>query len=155
MSRKKKSPTPGAPAYVFNPNAAEERKEREEKLLRSAGYVKAPLEELARLEAKADEILAKDHADLIAEVKRNTELIEQIYKDLRQPSNDPAYLEKLQRVEQVRNNLANKITLLHLVPDKDKLWISAAFSHADGETCARLMAEHFEASVQRYDETTQ
>lgn len=79
-----------------------------------------------------------------------TNRLEEIAKETLQPRNDPEYLAALQARDKTREAIANKIDMLHLVPDLDKTWISAAFSHADGEEVARLMQEHFEAKLHRH-----
>lgn len=105
------------------------------------------------LETQADEILRQNNEDLVDLIKRNTELMEQIGRDLLQPRNDPHYLQALQARDKVREQIANKVAMLHLVPDptRDKTWVSAVFSHAEGEEMARLMSEHLEAPIQRYE----
>ena len=100
------------------------------------------------LEAKADEILAKDREERwLGEISA----LRECYEQLKMPSNDPEYLKRLQTTEACRNAIANQVETVHVVPDGNKTWIGIGLTnprhHADALEVARKMGEHFEARV--------
>jgi hypothetical protein len=109
--------------------------------------------EAARLELQADAILEKDREERwLQEIAA----LRECYEQLRKPSDDPEYLQRLKDVEAQRNAIANKIQAVHIVPDKLKTWIAVGLtnpnSKADAHDIARRMGEHFEARVISHDD---
>jgi DNA-binding protein H-NS len=137
----------------FNPNAASERAEREDKLLERVGYRKVGVEQLERLELEreADAILRKADHDLLAAMAENVEALRVGFEAIKLPSNDPEYLKRLQVTEAQRNAISNKIETVHIVPDNGKTWIGIGLTnprhHADALEVAQQMGEHFECRV--------
>ncbi len=115
----------------------------------------------AELEAQADSILSQDNDGMqrqleMAEViKRNTELMEQIQRDLIAPNNDPVYRERLEACRQLRDDIANVIETVHLVPDGRKHWLGLGLTNptnrAQAEEAVRRLGEHFEAKIIRHE----
>lgn len=104
------------------------------------------------LEAKADEILRKDKEDLLAQIAKNTEMLERIQAELLQPRNDPHYLQKLQENEANRNAIANKISQIDIVPDGNKSYLGVGrFTHGDARELALLLSSHFEAKIRQHE----
>lgn len=107
-----------------------------------------PRKSPSELEAEADAILAKDREERwLGEIAA----LRGCYEELVKPSNDPEYLKKLKATEATRNEIANKIASVHIVPDNGKTWIGVGLTnprhHADALEVARMMGEHFEARV--------
>lgn len=147
MARKKQQQIPHR---EFNPNAAEERKAREDAMLARHGYVKLSKDEHARLlEREADAILAKDQLAAIAE---NVELIREGFESLKLPSNDPEYLKRLQTSDAQRAAIANAVEAIHIIPDEGgKTWIGVGLTnprdHATALETAKRLGEHLEARI--------
>jgi len=113
------------------------------------------------LEAQADSILAADsdrmrrELEMAEVIKRNTELMEQIQRDLIAPNNNPAYLANLEASRRLRDEIANVVASVHLVPDGKKHWLGIGLvnptNRAEAEEAVRKLGEHFEAKIIRHD----
>ena len=103
------------------------------------------------LDAQADELLRQSDHALLVSMAENMEAIRAGFDQLKLPSNDPSYLQKLQTTEACRNAIANQVETVHVVPDGNKTWIGIGLTnprhHADALEVARKMGEHFEARV--------
>ncbi len=116
-------------------------------------------EQSPELEAQADKLLAEAEHDrkMLSAVLENTQTILDGFAQLKLPSNDPEYLKKLQDHDRNRSAIANSIGALHVYsdPDKGETWIGVSVVNrrhtASVIETARLMGEHFEAKVIKYD----
>ncbi len=133
--------------------------DRAERRGRQQGFKAARAEIPAGLSVLGDEILRRDNERMERELemtdllKRNTELMEQIHKDLIKPSDDPEYLKRLQANEAERNAIANKINQIDIVPDGLKSYVGVgSFNHDEAKELSLLLASHFEVSKIRQHE---
>lgn len=105
----------------------------------------------AELEAQADELLRKADHDMLEAIAANVQTLCEGFAELRQPSNDPEYLKRLQTSEAQRNAIANKVHSVGVFPDGYETWIGVSVGNrrnqADVREVARLLGEHLEAPV--------
>lgn len=104
------------------------------------------------LEAQADAIVAKADYDLLVSMNEKMDALVAGYESLKLPSNDPNYLQKLQRNEAQRNAIANAVDSIHIVPDEGgKTWIGVGLTnprdHATALETAKRLGAHLEARI--------
>lgn len=160
MARKKQHKVqPGPPKWEKielegAKDSLEGRKEREHKLLESVGYRKVKIEDLEaqELERKADEFLANADRDTLAAILENVQALREGMETLKLPSNDPAYLERLQASVRLRDEIAARLTQVDLVPDGGKVYIGVgSFLPHVAEELGRQLATHFETKLRKHD----
>ena len=153
MARKTQKPTPLRP---FNPNAAEERRQREHKLLESVGFRKVKIEDLERqvLAAEADRMLRDADRATLEALAANVQALCDGMAALKLPSNDPEYLRRLQINDAARSAIANRLTQVDLVPDGGKVYIGVgSFLPHVAEELGRQLAAHFETKLRKHEAT--
>ncbi len=153
MARKTQKPTPEL--RPFNENAAEERREREHKLLASVGFRKVKIEDLEAqaLEREADKILENADRQMLEAIAANVQAICEGMATLKLPSNDPEYLSRLQKVQSDRDAIANQISQIDIVADGGKSYLGVgSFTHGDARALAELLSTHLEAKIRVWSE---
>ena len=135
-----------------------ERRGRQQAVQVARSAAQGDLNRLDKLGSQADEILRRDSERMQRElemadvIKRNTELLEQIQRDLVKPSDDPEYIKKLQTTQAARDAAANKITQIDLVPDGEKTYVGVgAFRHGEARELGLLLSSHFEAKIRQHE----
>ena len=152
MARKKQ------PAWKFEPieGSAERRKEREHKLMESAGYRKVKIADLEAqaLEREADKLLANADRQMLEAIAANVQALREGMDALKLPSNDPEYLRRLQISDAARTAIANRLTQIDLVPDGGKVYIGVgSFIPHVAEELGRQLAAHFETKIRKHEAT--
>ena len=151
MARKTQKPAPEL--RPFNSNAAEERRQREHKLLASAGYRKVKIEDLEAqaLEREADKILENADRQMLEAIAANVQALCEGMAALKLPSNDPEYLKRLQHSDAQRSALSNLILQVDVVRDGHKTYLGVgSFPHSDALDIARRLSEHLEAKIRTW-----
>lgn len=112
---------------------------------------KKPKPSSAQLEEQGSAILRRADDLIVAELARHREILERMQQELIQPRNDPEYLKTLEDSEARRNEIANHVATVHIVPDGGETWIGVSINNRrnqpEAREVARLMADHFEAKV--------
>jgi hypothetical protein len=110
------------------------------------------------LEATADAILRRDEDVMVQELRKHAEVLEAMYRDALAPRNDPAYLRRLEKVDKVREEIANHLGAVHLTRQANgHHWLSLAMTNPKNRSRAqellRKLGEHFEVKMINNDST--
>lgn len=104
------------------------------------------------LEAQADEFLANADREAIHAILENVQALREGMESLKLPSNDPAYLERLQKADRDRSEIANHIAQIDIVPDGNKSYLGVgSFQHHEARALAELLSGHFEAKIRQHE----
>ncbi len=104
-----------------------------------------------QIEAQADEFLLNADREMLLAISQNVQAICDGMAELRLPSNDPKYLERLQQKERDVSAIAERIIQIDIVPDGKKSYIGVgSFNTADAQSLARDISALFEAKIRQH-----
>lgn len=103
------------------------------------------------LEAQADEFLMNADREAIHAILENVQALREGMEALKLPSNDPAYLERLQAKSRDVDSIAERIIQVDLIPNGNKTFIGVGHhSNAAAQELARDISALFEAKIRTH-----
>ncbi len=100
------------------------------------------------VEAQTQEFLENAEREAIFAILENVQALRDGMESLKLPSNDPAYLERLQAKSRDVDSVAERIIQIDLIPNGKKTFIGVGHhNNADAQALARDISALFEAKI--------
>ncbi len=106
-----------------------------------------------QIEAQADEFLLNADREMLLAISQNVQALCDGMAELKLPSNDPEYLSRLQRSDEARAYISNKLTQIDVVRDGNRTYLGVgSFQHGEALDLSRRLADLFECKIRSWEQ---